>query len=53
MRDTPFAEDIVRLQGQPAAWRRRVGTYRILFDLHPERSLIVVTAIVRRTSTTY
>jgi mRNA-degrading endonuclease RelE of RelBE toxin-antitoxin system len=53
MRENPFAGDIVRLKGQPAAWRRRVGSYRILFDVHPEESLLLVTAIVRRSSTTY
>jgi mRNA-degrading endonuclease RelE of RelBE toxin-antitoxin system len=53
MRDDPFAGDIVRLQAQPTAWRRRVGNYRIFFDLYPEQLLIVVLAIRRRTSTTY
>ena len=53
MRDDPFSGDIVRLKAQPTAWRRRVGSYRILFDVHPERLLIVVAAILRRTSKTY
>ena len=29
-----FSGDIVRLKGQPTAWRRRVGNYRIIYDLH-------------------
>ena len=53
MRENPFAGDIVRLKGQPAAWRRRVGSYRILFDVYPQESLLLVRAIVRRSSTTY
>ena len=53
MRENPFAGDIVRLKGQPAVWRRRVGSYRILFDVYPEQSLLLVTAIMRRSSTTY
>ncbi|MBI3624908.1 MAG: hypothetical protein HY215_01965 [Candidatus Rokubacteria bacterium] len=53
MRDDPFTGDIARLKNQPAAWRRRVGDWRIFFDLYPDRRLIVVTAIRRRTSTTY
>jgi mRNA-degrading endonuclease RelE of RelBE toxin-antitoxin system len=47
----PFSGDIKRLQ--PPAWRRRSGSYRIFFDLLLEEHLIVVTAIRRRTSTTY
>jgi len=49
----PFSGDIKRLKNQPAAWRRRVGAYRIFFDLYPEQAMIVVVAIARRTSTTY
>jgi mRNA-degrading endonuclease RelE of RelBE toxin-antitoxin system len=54
MRENPFSGDIVRLKGQDdTAWRRRVGEYRILYVLFPGERLIVVTAIRRRTSTTY
>jgi len=53
MRDNPFPGDIARLRAQPSAWRRRVGNYRILYDVFPDRLLIVVHAILRRTSTTY
>jgi mRNA interferase RelE/StbE len=51
--DEPFSGDLVRLRAQPAAWRRRVGSYRILFDVDYEKRHVVVTAIVRRTSATY
>jgi mRNA-degrading endonuclease RelE of RelBE toxin-antitoxin system len=30
MQQDPFQGDIKRLQGLPTAWRRRVGSYRIL-----------------------
>jgi mRNA interferase RelE/StbE len=53
MCDDPFRGDLRRLQAQTAAWRRRVGNYRILFDVDPNERLILVHAIVRRTSTTY
>jgi mRNA interferase RelE/StbE len=49
----PFRGDIKRLKGQNTAWRRRVGNYRIIYDLHIEEHLIVVAGILRRTSTTY
>jgi len=53
MEQDPFRGDIQRLKGQPTAWRRRVGNYRIIYDLYFEQRLIVVAAILRRTSTTY
>ncbi len=38
---------------EDAAWRKRVGSYRILFDLNFEERLIEVQDIDRRTSKTY
>ena len=49
----PFHGDIKRLKGQPTAWRRRVGNYRVIYDLYFEQRLVVVAGILRRTSTTY
>jgi len=51
MQVDPFSGDIKRLQ--PSGWRRRVGNYRIFYDLLTGEKRIVVTAIERRTSTTY
>ena len=53
MQEDPFEGDIKRLQGQPTAWRRRVGNYRVLYDLYFVQRLIVIAGIVRRSSTTY
>ena len=53
MQEDPFSGDVVRLNAQPTAWRRRVGDWRIFFDVDPERQLVVVHDVVRRTSTTY
>ena len=53
MRENPFQGDIARLKNQPTAWRRRLGNWRIFFDIYPDRQLIEVVAICRRTSTTY
>ena len=51
MQENPFGGDIKRLH--PAGWRRRVGNYRIFYDLFVRERRIVVSAIERRTSTTY
>jgi mRNA interferase RelE/StbE len=52
MQENPFQGDIRKLQGLPG-FRRRVGNWRILFELIPEHRHVVVAAIERRTSTTY
>ena len=49
----PFAGDVKSLRGGKGALRRRVGDWRILFDLHQDTRLIVVTAVKRRGSKTY
>lgn len=53
MRTSPFAGDVKSLRGTKGALRRRVGDWRILFDLHQKKRLIVVTAVKRRSSKTY
>ena len=52
MESNPFQGDIKYLQGQDAL-RRRVGDWRIFFRLEPKQRTLYVTAIERRTSTTY
>jgi mRNA interferase RelE/StbE len=53
MQTEPFQGDLKRLKGKETAWRRRVGNYRIIYDLQFDERLIVVSGILRRTSTTY
>jgi mRNA-degrading endonuclease RelE of RelBE toxin-antitoxin system len=53
MQTNPFAGDIVRVQGERHTWRRRIGSYRIFFEVSTERLEVDVLDIVRRTSTTY
>lgn len=53
MAEDPWIGDIARLKNQQAGWRRRFGNYRIFYDIYPNRFLIVVSAIKRRTSSTY
>jgi mRNA interferase RelE/StbE len=52
MQRDPFQGDIRKLQGL-SGFRRRVGNWRVFFDIVLERKHVVVTAIERRTSTTY
>jgi mRNA interferase RelE/StbE len=53
MRDDPFAGDVVRLEGEDNTWRRRVGSYRIIFEIDVKALTVDVLDVRRRTSTTY
>jgi mRNA-degrading endonuclease RelE of RelBE toxin-antitoxin system len=45
--------DIRFLRGGSGALRRRVGDFRIFYELHYDNKVIVVTAVKRRGSNTY
>ena len=49
----PYSGDIKLLKGSSGTLRRRVGNWRILYELDADRRLIVVTGIKRRGSNTY
>jgi mRNA-degrading endonuclease RelE of RelBE toxin-antitoxin system len=52
MQQDPFQGDIRKLRGLPG-FRRRMGNWRILFEVVIERRHVAIAAIERRTSTTY
>ena len=49
----PYHGDVQFLKGSDNALRRRIGDWRILYDLEPEHKVIVVTVVKRRGSNTY
>ena len=51
--DDPYSGDLKLLKGTRGALRRRVGSWRILYELDFDRRVIEVTAIKRRGSSTY
>jgi len=53
MGSDPFTGDVERLKDERAAFRRRVGDWRIFFDVDPERRVVNVSSVERRTTTTY
>ena len=53
MAANPFQGDLKLLKGQERTFRRRVGAWRIFFFRVPDEKRIVISAIERRTSTTY
>ena len=49
----PFSGDTKLLRGTDGAYRRRVGDWRIFFELDEPRKLVVILAVKRRASNTY
>lgn len=49
----PYFGDIQKIKGQDNVWRRRVGSYRILYKLFSVDKMILIFRIERRTSKTY
>jgi len=49
----PFAGDVKPLAGAEGHLRRRIGDWRIFFELLPDQRLIVVKSVKRRGSKTY
>jgi len=53
MEENPFQGDVTKLGGEEDIWRRRVGSYRILYKVLTKKRLIYVYDLRRRTSSTY
>lgn len=51
--DDPFVGDIEKMKGTANSWRRRVGSYRVFYDIDQDHQVIVVFRVERRTSKTY
>jgi len=49
----PYQGDIKKIKGEENTWRRRVGNYRILYEILPRQKSISVYNIQRRTTITY
>ena len=51
--ENPYQGDIEKIKGEENIWRRRVGNYRILYEITSKKRYINVFQISRRTTTTY
>lgn len=53
LRVNPYAGDIQRMRGEKDVWRRRVGSYRIQYEIRLGEKIVYIFEIKRRTSSTY
>lgn len=51
--DGPFSGDIEKIKGEDTVWRRRIGNYRIFYEVYTEQKIIHIFKVVRRGSNTY
>ena len=49
----PYGGDVIKLGGMERDWRRRVGSYRIFYEIYADLKRIEVYAVERRGSKTY
>jgi len=51
--ENPYSGDIEKIKGENDTWRKRVGNYRIIYQISSNQKYIEVFDIRRRTTTTY
>ena len=51
--EAPRPPGVRKLKGDDRTWRIRVGPYRVVYDIHDDRALVVILKVARRTETTY
>lgn len=49
----PYEGDIEKMKGEEHTWRRRVGAYRIKYEIHTQDKIVYVYEVKRRVSKTY
>jgi mRNA-degrading endonuclease RelE of RelBE toxin-antitoxin system len=49
----PYADDVKFLKGTSRGLSRRVGTWRIVYEVEPKRHIIAIVSVERRSSNTY
>ena len=49
----PYAGDIEKMEGTEDIWRRRIGAYRITYEIRTKEKMVYVFEVAHRTSNTY
>ena len=51
--DEPRPQGVTKIRGAEGAYPIRVGPYRVVYDIHDNRALVVILKVARRSETTY
>ena len=51
--ESPRPAGVRKLRGEEQTWRMRVGSCRIVYDIHDNRALVVILKVARRNEATY
>ena len=51
--ENPRPTGVRKLRGEEQTWRIRIGPYRVVYDVHDDRMLVVILKVARRGETTY
>ena len=49
----PRPTGVRKLRGEERTWRIRVGPYRVVYDIHDDRDLVVILKVAGRSETIY
>lgn len=49
----PRPHGVRKIEGSDFAYRIRVGSYRVVYDIYDDKKLVVILQVVRRSETTY
>ena len=49
----PYDGDVEKMGGETNVWRRRVGSYRVFYEIRQGQRVVYVFHVERRTSSTY
>lgn len=49
----PYDGDIEKIKGEESTWRRRIGSYRIFYEVNQNEQFVHIFWVERRTSSTY
>lgn len=51
--ESPYQGDIQKIKGEENVWRRRIGDYRLFYEIINSEKIIYIFNIERRNSNTY
>lgn len=51
--DNPYPEGARKIQGTERAYRIRVGSYRIVYEVYREQQVVAILRVARRSKGTY